>query len=446
MNEDSPKTPIPHVVVIGGGFAGLSVARSLRRAPVRVTLVDRRNFHLFQPLLYQVATGSLSPANIAGPLRGILRRQRNAEVLLGEVVDFDVAGQRVVLADGELAYDTLVLATGSRHSYFGHDEFERFAPGLKTIEDATAIRSKLLFAFEAAERAASPEERRAWLTFVIVGGGPTGVELAGALGEIAHRTLRNDFRHIDPSEATILVVDAAERILGMYPADLVEKAQHSLEHRGVTVRTGAIVTDVAADHVVFKCGDEHERIETRTVIWAAGVQASPLAKRLAERTGLKPDRSGRIGVEPDLSLPGHPEVFAVGDLALVIGSNGKPLPGLAPVAMQEGKYVAKRIGDRLRRRETAPFAYRDPGSMATIGRYAAIAQFGRRSVSGFTAWCLWLAVHVLQITQLENRILVAMQWAWSFLTFNRSARLITHADPNETVAPNAAGVGPLEKD
>jgi NADH dehydrogenase len=429
----------PHrVVIVGGGFGGLQAAMTLRHAPVEVTLVDRRNFHLFQPLLYQVATGGLSPANIASPLRSVLERQRNARVVLGEVQGFDVEGRRVLLDEGTaLPYDTLVLATGSSHHYFGHEEWARVAPGLKTVEDATAIRRRILVAFEEAEREPDDAARQAWMTFVIVGGGPTGVELAGAIGELAHWTLRNEFRSIDPSKSRILLVEAGERILPTYPPDLAERAVGSLKRLGAEVMTGAMVTDVRTEGVTLKRSGEgggpgegggqtaEERIASRTVLWAAGVAASPLGKLLAEACRVQTDKPGRVPVGPDLTAPGHPEIFVIGDLALAKGKDGKPLPGVAQVAIQEGRYAARRIGARLAGLDTPPFRYRDLGTMATIGRAAAVAVIGPIKLSGYPAWLVWLFIHLTWLVQFENRILVLVQWAWNYLTRNRSARLIT---------------------
>jgi NADH dehydrogenase len=417
------------VVIIGGGFGGLSATRALRRAPVRVTLLDRRNFHLFQPLLYQVATGGLSPANIAAPLRGILSRQRNATVLLAEVVDVDVARRAVVLSDGEVPYDTLVVATGAGHHYFGHDEWAAFAPGLKTIEDATEIRRRLLLAFEAAEREPEAAARCAWLTFVIVGGGPTGVELAGALGEIANDTLKHDFRSIDPSEAEILLLEAADRVLLTYPPDLSAKAERALARLGVTVRTGTAVTGIDAHTVTVRSADRDESILARTVLWAAGVQASPLGRRLAEATGAETDRAGRLAVQPDLTPASHPEVVVIGDLALCKDANGRPLPAVAPVAMQQGRYVGRAIAARLRGKTPPPFRYHHRGDMATIGRASAVADLGRVHISGYLGWLAWLFVHLMNLVGYQNRLLVFMQWMWNYVTRNRAARLITGASP-----------------
>ena len=416
------------VVVVGGGFGGLYAAKALGRLPVDVTLIDRRNFHLFQPLLYQVATGGLSPGEIASPLRFVLRRHMNTEVLLAEVTDIDPANRRVVLRDGEVSYDTLILAAGSRHHYFGHDEWGPLAPGLKTIEDATEIRRRVLLAFERAEREPDLDQRRAWLSFVVVGGGPTGVELAGALGEIARDTLRHDFRHINPAEASILLLDGAERVLPSYPPDLSVKAERSLIKLGVRPLNGTIVAAVEEHGVTVERRGGSEHIPTRTILWAAGVQASPLGRVLADRAGALLDRGGRVFVEPDLTLAGHPEIFIVGDLANFSHQDGKPLPGVAPVAMQEGRYVAEIIRGRLEGHAPRPFRYRDKGNLATIGRAAAVADFGRIHLGGFPAWLIWLFVHLMYLAEFDNRLLVFIQWAYNYFTRNRGARLITGED------------------
>jgi len=418
------------VVVVGGGFGGLQAVRVLARAPVQVTLVDRRNFHLFQPLLYQVATGGLSPANIAAPLRDVLKGQRNARVLMAEATGFDVEGRSVLLADGKVDYDTLIVATGARHAYFGHDEWEKLAPGLKAVEDATEIRRRILLAFEKAERTADSAQRAAWLTFVIVGGGPTGVEMAGAIGELAHQTLRDNFRSIDPATARIILIEAAERILSPYPPSLSAKATAALGRLGVLVRTGTAVTEIRPDAVTVRSGGRSETIPARTVLWAAGVEASPLGRRLlaaagGAASGAAIDRAGRIIVGPDLTLPGHPEIFAIGDLSSVTGVDGRPLPGLAPVAIQQGRYVARLIAARLRGDTLPPFRYRDFGTMATVGRAAAVAVIGRLRLGGYPAWLAWLFLHLMMLVQFENRVLVFLQWTWNYLTRNRSARLIT---------------------
>ncbi|HTQ37812.1 MAG TPA: NAD(P)/FAD-dependent oxidoreductase [Pirellulales bacterium] len=423
------------VVVIGGGFGGLNVTRKLRRAPVEVTLVDRRNFHLFQPLLYQVATGGLSPANIAAPLRSVFRKQANAEVLLGEVVEIDAATRQVILRDGKIPYDTLVVATGVSHQYFGHDEWEPFAPGLKSIENATAIRGRVLTAFEEAERESDPARIRAWLTFVIVGGGATGVELAGTLCELARETLRGNFRRINPADAEVILIEATDRVLPAFVPQLSAKAQASLEKLGTQVRLNNRVTNLQADFVTVQSGPTNavqtETIPARTVLWAAGVQASPLGKAVAKATGAQLDRAGRVIVQPDCTVPGHPEIFIIGDLANFTGSDGKPLPGVAQPAIQEGRYVAKLIAARLRGQTLPPFKYRDLGSLATIGRHAAVADIGPFKISGWLAWWIWLVIHLMNIVQHQSRILVLLQWGWTYFTRNRAARLITQV-PQQT--------------
>lgn len=417
----------PHrVVIVGGGFGGLQTAYGLHKPELAVTLVDRRNYYLFQPLLYQVATGGLSPGNIAAPLRTLLRRRKNVDVMLGEVTDLDVPGRRVLLADGAaLPYDTLILATGARNHYFGHPEWAERAPALKTIEDATTIRGRILRAFEEAERETDPERRRAWLTFVLVGGGPTGVELAGQIGELSRHTLRNEFRHCRPEEATVLLVEGADRILTSFPPALSAKAVHSLNQLGARVLTDAVVIDIGDDWVLLKRAGGEERLSARTVIWAAGVQASPLGQKLADAAGASLDRAGRVIVQADLTIPGHPEILVLGDMASFSHDGGKPLPGVAPVAMQQGRYAADLIRARLQGKALAPFHYRDKGNLATIGRHAAVADLGFMRFSGYFAWLAWLFIHILYLVQFQNRLLVLMQWTWNYLTRNRSARLIT---------------------
>ncbi|MGC1169817.1 MAG: NAD(P)/FAD-dependent oxidoreductase [Candidatus Acidiferrales bacterium] len=417
------------VVIIGGGFGGLSAALKLEQAPVEITLVDRHNYHLFQPLLYQVATGSLSPANVAGPLRQVLHKQKNTKVLLGEAIHIDAAKRRVVLSDGFLDYDTLIVATGAMHQYFGHDKWAEFAPGLKNIDDATAMRRRILLAFEAAEREQNPEKLRAWMTFVIVGAGPTGAELAGALGEIAHDTLVHDFRDIDSTQTRIILVEGADRPLPTYPPQLSEAARKMLMRLGVTVRTGAMVTDVRADGVTIREGDRTEDIPTRTILWAAGVLASPLGRILGEEAGATLDRVGRVVVEPDMSIDAHPEIFVIGDLANFSHQTGKPLPGVAQPAIQQGNYVAKLIRARLAGKKLQPFHYFDKGNLATIGRGAAVADLNWLRLSGWPAWLIWVFVHLLYIIQFQNRLLVMLQWAWLYISFDRSARLITGKNP-----------------
>ena len=415
-----------HVVIVGGGFGGLNAARSLKRAPVRVTLIDRRNHHLFQPLLYQVATGGLSPADISTPIRALLQGHKNARVILGDVEDVDIGGKTVALADGEqIGYDTLVLAPGARHSYFGRDEWANDAPALKTVEDAIEIRRRILIAFEAAERVADPEERRKWLTFVIVGAGPTGVELAGAIGELAQRTFKDNFRSFDPGETRIFLFEGGDRVLPSYAEDLSGKAVSSLERLGVTVRTGTLVSEVTPDWVEIDTDGDRMRIPTRTVLWAAGVQASNLGRTVAEASGAPVDRAGRILVEPDLTVSSHPEIFVAGDLASYSHQTGEPLRGTADVAIAEGSYVGDAIGRRLAGEEFSPFRFRDLGTLAVIGRSAAVADFGFVRFSGWPAWWAWLFIHLLKLVDFQNRLTVMVQWGWSYLTRNRSARLIT---------------------
>jgi len=419
-------------VIVGGGFGGLSCARALRRAKVYTTVIDRRNFHLFQPLLYQVATGGLSPANIAAPLRAVLEKHSNTEVLLGEVCGFDLAGHQVLLTDGAISYDSLVVATGSETSYFGHDAWEPLAPGLKTIEEATDIRHRVLVAFEMAERQRDTALVRRQLTFVIVGGGPTGVEMAGAVAETARHTLRGEFRRINPADARILLVEGSDRVLGAFPPKLSARALSQLEQLGVTVYLRTMVTDVRADGVTIRCGERSEEIAAATLVWAAGVKASPLGKALADASGIALDRQGRVPFGPDLSLPGHPEVFVIGDLAEVRQSaDGEALAGLAPVAMKEGHYVARLIRRRLAGRAPGPFRYRDLGIMATIGRARAVAKVGPLQFSGLFAWLTWLFIHLMYIVEFQNRLLIFFQWAWNYFTWNRSARLITGGGPKE---------------
>lgn len=419
-----------HIVIVGGGFAGLRVAQGLRHAPVKVTLIDRRNFHLFQPLLYQVATGVLSPANIATPLRLLFKGDHRIQVLMGDVTDIDVENKMLTLDGGYLGYDVLVVASGSTHQYFGHDEWRSFAPGLKTVEDALNIRARIFGAFEAAEREPDPERMRALLTFVIVGAGPTGVELAGAVREIANHTLYDEFRKIDPSDAQIVLIERGPRVLHMYPEHLSEKAEASLRRLGVQVRTNTNL-----DHAEEGCltVSEHgtsARLPANTVIWTAGVKASPLGKLLADKSGAALDHAGRVAVGPDLTLPGHPEIFVIGDLALSKGEDGRPVPGVAPAAIQEGAYVARALMRRLRGKETPPFRYIDLGSMATIGRGTAVAFRNRFSISGYIAWLAWLFTHLLKLVRFQNRFLVLVQWGWNYVTRSRAARIITRQAPD----------------
>lgn len=414
-----------NVVIVGGGFGGLYTAKALRRSPVHITVIDRRNYHLFQPLLYQVATGGLSPGEIASPIRVVLQNNPDAEVILGEVTGIDAANRKVMIGDRAVPYDDLVVATGSHHHYFGNDQWEQFAPGLKSIEDATAIRSRVLLAFERAEQEPDAVKRGALLTFVIVGGGPTGVELAGTLGEIANDTLKSDFRHINPAEARIIIVEGEPRVLPGFPEELSTKAEKSLIDLGVRCINSARVTKVDADGVDVKIGDRVDRIPTRTVLWAAGVKASPLGKVVAAATGAQTDKAGRVVVEPDLTIAGHPEIFVIGDLASFTHQGGKPLPGVAPVAMQQGAYVAKAIGNRLKGKVFGPFKYWNKGNLATIGRNRAVADFGFLRIAGFPAWFVWVFVHLMYLVEFDNRLLVFVEWVYNYFTFNRGARLIT---------------------
>ena len=426
----TPGAPPPHVVILGGGFGGLAAARGLGRAPVRITLVDRANHHLFQPLLYEVATAALAAPAIAEPIRAILRRQRNVTVFLGEARSVDVKGRAVLLADGVLSYDFLVLATGATHAYFGHDDWALFAPGLKTVADAFEMRRRVLLTFEAAERESDPVRRSALLTFVVVGGGATGVELAGALAEIARRTLARDFRNFDPASARVLLLEGAERVLPPFSPDLSASAERQLRALGVEVRTRTLVTRIDAFGVWI--GAEH--VPARTVLWAAGVEASRLTRSLEAPL----DGAGRVRVLSDLSLPGHPEVFVVGDL-LALEQDRNTLPGVAPMAIQSGRHAARNILHALRREPLDPFRYRDRGSMATIGRKAAVAQLGRLHVSGLPAWLLWLFVHLLFLIGFRNRLLVMFEWAWAYFTWRRGARVVLSVEPGPASAAGKGG-------
>ncbi|QBD82184.1 NAD(P)/FAD-dependent oxidoreductase [Ktedonosporobacter rubrisoli] len=415
--QDGTGKSIPRVVIIGAGFGGIRAARALHNAPVQVTVIDRNNHHLFQPLLYQVATAGLSPADISAPIRGILKKQKNTEVVMAEVTGVDLEQRQVLTQKRELPYDYLVVATGASHSYFGHNEWAPYAPGLKSIVDATALRRKILLAFEAAEMAQDEEQRRNLLTFVLVGGGPTGVEMAGAIAELAHKALVSDFRHIDPASARILLVEALPRILPAFPEKLSKKAQQALEHLGVEVCTNSPVEQIDEDGVVIG----GQRLVTRNVIWTAGVAASPAGKWLNAEV----DRAGRVKVDADLSLPGHPEVFVVGDTASCM-QDDKPLPGVAPVAMQEGTYVAEVIAQRVAGKEQPrAFRYKNKGNLATIGRSYGIADVGKLRFGGFIGWIFWWAVHIFFLIGFRNRFLVMFQWAWAYFTYQRGARLIT---------------------
>jgi NADH dehydrogenase len=427
--SDMPRartSPTPHVVIIGGGFGGLAAARALAGAPVNITLVDKRNHHLFQPLLYQVATAALNPSDIAYPIRAALSRQRNARVLLADARAIDVAAHRVTLDDGALDYDYLVVATGATHSYFGHDEWEPLAPGLKSVEDALEIRRRIFLAYEAAERESDPVAQREWLTFAVIGGGPTGVELAGALGEIGLHTLANDFRSIDPTAVNVVLFEGGDRVLSTYPEKLSAAARESLTRRQVDVRVNTRAVDIDARGVTVEVGGRRERVGTRTVLWAAGVQASPLAADL----GATRDRQGRVVVLPDLSIPGHPEVFVIGDLARMV-TGGREVPGVAQGAIQGGRHVGRIIAVEAAggTRERPPFRYHDKGNMATIGRASAVVATDRVALAGFWAWMMWWVVHIYFLVGFRNRALMVAHWAYSWLSFQRGARLITGVIP-----------------
>lgn len=417
-----------HVVIVGGGFAGLYAAKALGNAPVKVTLIDKRNFHLFQPLLYQVATGAVSPANISSPLRAIVRRFKNVQVLLDEVTGFDPQAQTLKTKDRELHYDSLVVATGVSHHYFGNDHWQDTAPGLKTVEDALEMRRRIFMAFEAAEKEPDPVKRQAWLTFVIVGGGPTGVELAGAIAELAYATLKQDFRNIDTGEAKILLLEGLDRILPPYPEDLSAKAEESLSRLGVTVKTKTLVTNITDDIVTTKHGDEVEKIPAHTILWAAGVKASGLGRVLAEATGASLDRVGRVIVEPDLSLPNHPNIYVIGDLAHYAHQTGNPLPGIAPVAIQEGEFLAKYLKAKVQGDALPSFSYTDSGSLAVIGQNEAVVNLWGLKLWGPLAWLIWVFAHIYYLIEFDHKLVVMTQWAWSYFTRNRGARLITGED------------------
>ena len=415
------------MVIVGAGFGGLTAAQALKHAPVEVTVIDRRNFHLFQPLLYQVATGQLSPGEIASPIRNILRTHKNTRVLLGEVEDFDVTAREVILNDGtRVPYDSLIVATGSVPFYFGHEDWEKRAPGLKTIEDATEIRRRILFAFEAAEREPDREKQRAWLTFVLVGAGPTGVELAGALSEIANDTLKHDFRNINPRDAQIILVEGMERILQTFPEELSKAAEQSLLRKSVQARAHSHVTNITTEGVTLKTesGDE-QHIACKTVLWSAGVRASSLGEVLAGKTGALLTKNGGVTVEPDCTIKGHPEIYVIGDLQTFTHQTGKPLPGVAQTAMQAGSYAANAIVKRLKNQEIKPFHYFDRGNLAVIGRLSGVADFHKWHLSGAPAWFVWLFIHIVYLIGFNNRITVFTQWAFNYFTHNRSARLIT---------------------
>ncbi len=425
MTNEVKKQSSHHVVIVGGGFGGLHAALSLGSTSVQVTLIDKRNFHLFQPLLYQVATGGLSPSDISSPLRSILNKHQNIKVLMGEVQDIDPHQQKIFLNRGEINYDTLIVATGVSHHYFGNEQWAPTAPGLKTVEDALEMRRRIFMAFEAAEKETDLEKRRAWLTFMIVGGGPTGVELAGAIAELAYSTLKKDFRNINTADAKIVLVEGMDRILPPYAPELSAKAEASLVKLGVQVQTKTLVTNIADDVATIRQGDRTEQVAARTILWAAGVKASAMGKILADHTGAELDRVGRVMVEPDLSLKGYPQIFVIGDLANFTKPDGKPLAGVAPVATQEGKYVAELIEKRLIDESLPAFEYYDAGSLSVIGRHAAVADFGAVKFSGFFAWLIWVFVHIYYLIEFDNKLVVFIQWIWSYFTRRRGARLIT---------------------
>ncbi|MGH6925815.1 MAG: NAD(P)/FAD-dependent oxidoreductase [Propylenella sp.] len=431
MSRSPTHTSLARVVIVGAGFGGLEAAKALARAPFAVTVVDRRNYHLFQPLLYQVATAALSPADIAAPIRSILRGAENCTVQLAKVTDVDTKARTVMTDRCTIPYDYLILATGARHAYFGHDEWESFAPGLKKVEDATEVRRRILISFERAETEVDADERRRLLTFVVVGGGATGVEMAGAIAELAKKALAADFRNIDPRDARIVLVEAGPRLLPAFAPKLSDYAKKALESLGVEVLLGKAVTDAGPLGVLLG----EERIESRAMIWAAGVRASPAGKWLDAET----DRAGRVMVNPDLSVPGHSNVFVIGDAALAKDDKGTPLPGVATVAQQQGKYVARLLQSRARGKEPGPFRYRDPGSMATIGRSRAIAQIRGLKFTGFFAWVLWSFVHIYGLIGFRNRFVVALSWFWNYLTFERGTRLITGSDGAAPVAAAPSG-------
>ncbi|WP_445629407.1 NAD(P)/FAD-dependent oxidoreductase [Nostoc sp. DSM 114167] len=427
--EVSLEKNAPHrVVIVGGGFGGLYTAKALKKANVDVTLIDKRNFHLFQPLLYQVATGTLSPADISAPLRSVFSKNKNTKVLLGEVNDIDPKAQQVILGDEVVPYDTLIVATGVNHSYFGKDNWKEFAPGLKTVEDAIEMRRQIFSAFEAAEKQTDPEKRRALLTFVIVGGGPTGVELSGAIAELAYQTLTEDFRSINTSEARILLLQGGDRILPHISPELSKVAAESLQKLGVAVYTNTRVTNIQGNIVTFRQGDELTEITSKTILWAAGVQGSPMGKALAKSTGVECDRDGRVIVEPDLSIKGYNNIFVVGDLGNFSHQNGKPLPGVAPVAKQQGEYVAKLIKRRLQGETLPQFRYNDVGTLAMIGQNLAVVDLGLVKLKGFIAWLFWLVVHIYFLIEFDTKVVVAIQWGWNYITRNRRSRLITGRD------------------
>ncbi len=427
--QEIKKEKLHHVVVLGGGFGGLYASKTLSKGKVKVTVIDKRNFHLFQPLLYQVAAGWLSPGDIASPLRVVLNDYQDTYVLKAEVTDIIPKEKKVIFRDGEITYDTLIVATGSYHHYFGHDNWAQTAPGLKTVEDALEMRRKILLSFEAAERETDPEKQKEWMTFLIIGAGPTGVELAGTIGELTRTTLKDDFRNINTEDAKIILVEGLGQVLPTYPADLSEKAEKFLKKLGVTIKTNAMVTDIKDSKATISRNGESETIQSRTILWTAGVKASSLGKALAKNTGAQLDKSGRILVNPDLSVPGQPDVFVIGDLANLSSEGKEPLPGVAPVAMQEGKYVAKLILNRLKGKETKPFKYTEKGNLAVIGTNSAVADLGKFKFAGFFAWLIWVFVHIRYLIEFDSKIIILFRWSWNYFTRKRGVRLITGEDP-----------------
>jgi NADH dehydrogenase len=433
MNQTQEPKLLHHVVIVGGGFAGLYAAKSLKNAPVKVTTIDKRNFHLFQPLLYQVATGSLSPADIASPLRVVLSKHKNTQVLLDRVIDIDPDSKTVFLQDKEpLNYDTLVVATGVKHHYFGNDQWQNHAPGLKTIEDALEMRRRIFLAFEAAEKESDAQKRQALMTFAIVGAGPTGVELAGAIAEIAHKSVKDDFRNVDTTKARIILFEGMDRVLPPYPPESSAQAQLALEKLGVEIQTKTMITDIAQHTLTFRQGEETKTIEAHTILWAAGIKASFMGQVLAERTGVELDRVGRVIVEPNLTIKNYPDIFVIGDLANFSHQGNRPLPGVAPVAIKEGEYVAQAIFKRLQEKTIQPFQYSDFGSLAVIGQNKAVVDLGFVRLSGFLAWLIWVFAHIYYLIEFDNKLIVMTQWAWNYITLGRGARLITEQPKSET--------------
>jgi len=423
------KEELHHVVVLGGGFGGLYASKTLSKGKVKVTVIDKRNFHLFQPLLYQVAAGWLSPGDIASPLRVVLNDYQDTYVLKAEVTDIVPKEKKVIFRDGEIIYDTLIVATGSYHHYFGHDNWAQTAPGLKTVEDALEMRRKILLSFEAAERETNPEKQKEWMTFLIIGAGPTGVELAGTIGELTRTTLKDDFRNINTEDAKIILVEGLGQVLPTYPADLSEKAEKFLKKLGVSIKTNTMVTDINGSNAIINRNGDSETIQSRTMLWTAGVKASSLGKALAKNTGAQLDKSGRILVNPDLSVPGQPDVFVIGDLANLSSEGSEPLPGVAPVAMQEGKYVAKLILNRLKGEETKPFKYKEKGNLTVIGTNSAVADLGKLKFAGFFAWLVWVFVHIRYLIEFDSKVIILFRWSWNYFTRKRGVRLITGEDP-----------------